>query len=165
EAIGQSVNILIPPDRPDEEPQMIERLERGERVDHYETVRLRKDGSLVDVSLTVSPIKDATGRIVGASKIARDITERKRAEEEREQLLARERAARVSAEAANRMKDEFLATVSHELRTPLTAILGWTRLLRTDDMDEPTTEHAFEVIERNARAQAQLIEDLLDISR
>jgi PAS domain S-box-containing protein len=73
EAIGRSVTMLIPADRPDEEPMILGRVRRGERIDHYETVRRRKDGSLVDISLTVSPIKDEAGNIVGASKIARDI--------------------------------------------------------------------------------------------
>jgi PAS domain S-box-containing protein len=88
EAVGQSVTMLIPPDRPDEEPHILEQIRRGERVDHYETVRLRKDGTIIDVSLTVSPVKDAQGRIIGASKIARDITVRKRAEETRSLLSA-----------------------------------------------------------------------------
>ena len=80
EAIGHSITILIPPDRLHEEFAILERLKRGERVDHFETIRARKDGSLLDISLTISPIKDATGQVVGASKIARDITERKRTE-------------------------------------------------------------------------------------
>jgi PAS domain S-box-containing protein len=88
EAIGQSVTLLIPSDRPDEEPHILEQIRRGQRMDHYETVRRRKDGKLIDVSLTVSPVKDAEGRIVGASKIARDITMRKRAEETRRLLSA-----------------------------------------------------------------------------
>ena len=81
EAVGQNITLIIPPDRRDEERAIIERLRLGERVDHFETVRVRKDGSLLDVALTISPMKDAAGRIVGASKLARDITERKRAEE------------------------------------------------------------------------------------
>src|ERR1700722_14600573 len=80
EAIGQPITILIPPDRLEEEPEIISRLKRGERVDHFETVRRRKDGSLIDISLTISPLQDATGNIVGASKIARDTTELKRAD-------------------------------------------------------------------------------------
>ena len=87
EVIGQSIMLLIPPDRQDEEPTILARIRAGERVDHYETVRRRKDGSLVDISLTVSPIKDGTGRIIGASKIARDISDRRRAREQRELLL------------------------------------------------------------------------------
>jgi signal transduction histidine kinase len=88
-----------------------------------------------------------------------------RAEDERRQLLAREQAAREEAQAANRAKDEFLATLSHELRTPLNAILGWVRLLASGHLDQPTAARAIEIIERNSRLQAQLIEDLLDISR
>jgi CheY-like chemotaxis protein len=95
----------------------------------------------------------------------RDITERKRAEEERAQLLVREQAARAQAEAANRTKDEFLSIVSHELRTPLAAILLWAELLRAGNLDEDTIAQAVEIIERNAKSQSQLIEDLLDISR
>lgn len=89
EAIGKSIFIIIPPDRQDEERQILESIRRGQRIEHYETVRQRKDGSLVDVSLTVSPVKDDSGRILGASKIARDITERKCAEA-RQELLSRE---------------------------------------------------------------------------
>src|SRR6476620_8943429 len=88
-----------------------------------------------------------------------------RAEEERRQLLEREQQARLQAQAANRAKDEFLATLSHELRTPLNAILGWAQLLASGHLDESTTRRAIEIIERNTRLQAQLIEDLLDISR
>ena len=94
EVIGKPITILIPADRLDEEPEIIERMRRGERVDHYDTVRRRKDGSLVDISLTVSPLKDADGRIIGASKIARDITERKRAQEQ-QKLLVREMKHRI----------------------------------------------------------------------
>src|SRR4030095_12449973 len=82
EAIGQSITMLIPPDRQDEEPEILARLIRGERVDHFETVRVSKDGSPLEISLTVSPIKDATGEVIGASKIARDITKRKEAYDE-----------------------------------------------------------------------------------
>lgn len=348
EMIGKPVTILIPPDHLDEEPNILARIRRGERIDHYETARVRKDGSLVDISLTVSPIRSPEGQILGASKIARDISERKRAEAElREQaevietvnrvgqtlaaeldlhklvqvvtdaateisgahfgsffynvldqrgasymlytlsgvpreafahfpmpratdlfgptfrgegtlrigdvnLDARygknspyfgmpeghlpvtsylavpvtsrsgevigglffghpkagvftERVARiveglaaqaavavdnaslyddaqraraeaeqvagekerlyVEAQESNRLKDEFLATVSHELRTPLTAILGWAHLLRTGQTVDAKMAKALETIERNARAQAQLIDDLLDVSR
>jgi PAS domain S-box-containing protein len=94
EVIGKSVTILIPPERQDEEPTILARLRRGERIDHHETVRQRKDGSLIDISLTVSPIRNATGEIVGASKIARDITERKR-HDEHIAMLAREAEHRV----------------------------------------------------------------------
>jgi PAS domain S-box-containing protein len=341
EIIGKSVTLLIPEDHPDEESAIIARLRRGERLDHYETVRVRKDGTLVDISLTVSPIRGPDGKIIGSSKIARDISERKRADallqkalrdaqearaetetlnrlgqllsaeldlhklvqavtdaateltnarfgsffynvlnesgasymlytlsgvpreafahfpmpratdlfgptfrgegtvriddvkqdprygknspyfgmpeghlpvtsylavpivsrsgdvlgglffahpeagvfvEQHERLvegLAAQAAvamdnarlfdaaqrARVRAEEASRLKDEFLATLSHELRTPLTAILGWVRMLRDGDLDEETAKRALASVDRNAKSQAQLIEDLLDISR
>jgi PAS domain S-box-containing protein len=295
EAVGKSVTMLIPEDRADEEPNIISRLVRGERVEHYETVRVRKDGSRIDISLTVSPIRGPGGKIIGASKIARDITDRKLAEEalrrseqelgdffenavvglhwvgpdgiilranraelemlgyepeeyvgrhisefhvdphavgdilgrlqggevlhdygarlrcrdgsvrhvlidssvkweggsfvhtrcftrdvtekfhaerERERLLESERRARREAEEArreaeeaSRLKDEFLATLSHELRTPLTAILGWAHMLRTGQVGGGGPDGIYEIIERNARSQSQLIEDLLDVSR
>jgi PAS domain S-box-containing protein len=348
EAVGKSVTILIPEDHLDEEPAILARLRSGNRIEHYETVRVRKDGTLIDISLTVSPIKGPDGQIIGASKIARDITDRKRAEKElREQaevietvnrvgqtlaaeldlhklvqavtdaateisgahfgsffynvldergesfmlytlsgvpreafahfpmprntdifaptfngegtvliadvkkdprygknspyygmpeghlpvtsylavpIISRsgevlgglffghpeagvftERAARIieglaaqaaiamdnarlyeaaqrarteaeqsavekerlyrEAQESSRLKDEFLATVSHELRTPLTSILGWGHILRTRGLGDAEAVKALETIERNARAQAQLIDDLLDVSR
>ena len=353
EAVGQSVTILIPEDHLDEEPGILARLRAGERIEHYETVRMRKDGTLVDISLTVSPIRGPDDKVIGASKIARDITERKRAERElreaREQLeglLGQEGQMRMAAEAAesrakllaeastlltsslnyettlaqvaslavpdladwctvdmladdksivrlgvahaehakvqwaselnqryplnlddergvpavirtgkselyteipdellvasardeehlrlvreigltsamvvplslrnktfgaitfvtdaskrrydandlvfaedlgrraaiaienarlyrdsqesSRLKDQFLANISHELRTPLTAVLGWAHMLRAGQLDTRSATHALETIERNARSQAQLIDDLLDVSR
>jgi PAS domain S-box-containing protein len=165
EVVGKSITILIPEERLHEEPRTLAKLRRGERIEHYETVRVRKDRSLVDISLTVSPIRGADGTIIGASKIARDISERRQAEKERARLLAHEQEARQEAEEANRLKDEFLATLSHELRTPLTAILGWAYLLRSGKLGEKSMTDALETIERNARAQSQLIDDLLDISR
>ncbi|MHC5613088.1 MAG: hybrid sensor histidine kinase/response regulator [Nostoc sp.] len=105
------------------------------------------------------------GLLVRAWGTQRDITERKQAEQEREQLLEREQSARADAETANRIKDEFLATLSHELRTPLNAITGWTQLLRSRKFDETTTVRALETIERNTKSLTQLIEDILDVSR
>ncbi len=165
EAVGRPVLMLVPADRKAEEPQILARLRRGERIEHFETIRVRKNGEHFPVSLTISPIKNAAGVVVGASKIARDITELKRAMAEREQLLESERTARAEAEHANRMKDEFIATVSHELRTPLNAIVGWTQVLK-DSTDRPDeVARGIEIIERNAFAQAQLIEDMLDLGR
>jgi PAS domain S-box-containing protein len=103
EAVGKSVTILIPVDRHDEEPRILERVRRGENIDHYETIRQRKDGSLVDISLTVSPIKNEQGEIVAASKIARDITESKRAQARQELLLR---------EMDHRIKNLFALSVS-----------------------------------------------------
>jgi PAS domain S-box-containing protein len=332
DVIGQPITVLMPPDRVDEEAGILERLRRGKRIDHYETVRRRKDGTLLDISLTVSPIIDGSGKVVGASKVARDITERKRAdalmacqkeafemaasdaplarvleffgrgvenclqqramlaihlldesgkrfaqtvapslpasyreavegsevasasgpcraavasrrraaiadvaasnefpafaafalplgigsgwsqpilssagkvlgtidayyrapreayqqgdfvgdimartasviierklaEEERKQLLESERWARTEAERMTRLKDEFLATLSHELRTPLGAIVGWSQVLKRPKVPEADLQSGLDIIERNARVQARLIDDLLDMSR
>jgi PAS domain S-box-containing protein len=164
EAIGQHITLIIPPDRLSEEDEVLARIRRGDGVDHFDTVRIRKDGTLVNISLTVSPVRNRAGVIIGVSKIARDISLTKRLERERADLLVREQNARSEAEGANRAKDEFLATVSHELRTPLSAILGWAQVIRLKS-DPDMLARAFESIERNARHQVQLIEDLLDLSR
>jgi PAS domain S-box-containing protein len=165
EMIGQPLSRLVPPDRPDDLGTILGVIRRGERVEHFETQRVRKDGKRIDVSLSISPIRDSTGKIIGASKIARDVTERRRKEEERESLLAAAEHARAVAEAASQAKDAFLATISHELRTPLSPILAWARMLRRGGLDAERSARAIETIERCARAQAGLIEDLLDVSR
>jgi PAS domain S-box-containing protein len=301
EMIGTSILRLIPSDRHEEEVEILSRIRRGERFDHFETIRLAKDGRKLNVSITVSPIKDFMGQVVGASKVARDITERKnseererqllaeaatannkfraffeqgplfagimaldgsiieanrlsleacgytreqvvgkrfwdcpwwcksealmqqiklavaqtaagqifdaempyfvadgsqrmvhlivlpikdetgrvaflaptgsdvtdlkRAESQRDDLLQAERAARTAAERASLLKDEFLATLSHELRTPLNGILGWSQIMQNKSADAEMIAQGLEVIERSARAQAQIIEDLLDMSR
>jgi PAS domain S-box-containing protein len=165
EVIGKAILILLPPERADEEAAILSKLRQGIRIDHFETVRVRKDGRRIDVAVTISPIRDSTGTIIGASKIARDISEQKELVKQREQLLSAERAARAEAERIGRMKDEFLATLSHELRTPLNAILGWSQLLQHDPPTEAMLAEGLEVIERNARVQTQLINDLLDMSR
>jgi PAS domain S-box-containing protein len=164
EVIGKPVTILIPPEHHNEEPAILAKLRRGERVEHYETRRRRKDGTIIDISLTVSPVRDDEGRIVSASKIARDITERKRLQAERNRLLQQERAARNQAEAANRIKDDFLAILSHELRTPLNAVIGWVNILESRK-DSDLVERAMDVIKRNAGIQKRMIEDLLDVAR
>ncbi len=124
----------------------------------------RLDGTIGDFFVYKFPIANPSGDIL-VGGVAIDVTERRRAEEEREQLLIREQTAREAAEAANRMKDEFLAILSHELRTPLNPILGWTKLLRSGKLNENKKAIALETIERNAILQTQLIGDLLDISR
>jgi PAS domain S-box-containing protein len=110
-------------------------------------------------------IRNAEGQLLRVVGSTSDITSRKQVEQERERLLERERSARETAEAANRIKDEFLAVLSHELRSPLNPILGWAKLLRTRKLDAAKTEYALETIERNAKLQTQLIGDLLDVSR
>ena len=288
EVIGKPITILIPEGRFNEEPAILARIRSGRAVEHYETIRKRKDGTLIDISLTISPIRNESGIIIGASKIARDITEQKRAQEailfqaslldaveeaviasdlngkiiywnsfaehlygwtsrevlgadiieilpalsskehaavimeqlreaqswsgemilqrrdgseflaaitdspifnekneligvvgvssditdakraedERAQLLESERLARLEAEAANRLKDEFLATLSHELRNPLNVVIGYSEILRrSEETKNSFVGKAAEVIRRNALAQSQLVSDLLDLSR
>jgi signal transduction histidine kinase/CheY-like chemotaxis protein len=126
---------------------------------------LKKDGSVVWVESHSVTIYDDEGQPTGMRGVTLDISKRKLVEEKQAELLAREHEARTEAELANRTKDEFLATLSHELRTPLTAMLGWTWMLRSRELEPETYQHALETIERNVRAQAQLIEDLLDVSR
>jgi PAS domain S-box-containing protein len=153
EMVGRSILVIIPPDRRSEERSVLARIRAGQSVEHFETIRRRKDGSPVEISLSVSPIRTAEGQVIGASKIARDISEQRR--------LARE------AEEANRLKDEFLATLSHELRTPLNAVLGYTRMLRMGQFGSEENdghERVMEIIERNANIVSQLVSDVLDVS-
>ena len=150
EAVGRPVTMLIPPDRLNEEPGILQRMREGRRIEHYETVRRRKDGTLVDISLSVSPIIDGEGKIIGASKIARDITDRKRTE-----AILRE---------ADRNKDEFLAMLSHELRNPLAPMRHCVTLLQQADEDE-IRRQASSILDRQVEHMTRLIEDLLDVSR
>ncbi|MGB6604738.1 MAG: ATP-binding protein [Steroidobacteraceae bacterium] len=125
----------------------------------------RPDGSRVVVLVNIAPLADDQGKVTGAINCFYDVTERKSFERERETLLANERASRMEAEEANRSKDVFLATLSHEVRTPLHAMLGWATILKKKQCTEREVHEAAEVIERNCRAQAQLLEDVLDVSR
>ncbi|MEW6272899.1 MAG: ATP-binding protein [Thermodesulfobacteriota bacterium] len=163
ELLGQPIEILL--------PERLRTAHRAHRSDYYGDPRTRpmgagldlwgrrKNGSEFPAEISLSPLETDQGVLV--TSIIRDLTERKRAEEERLRLVRE----RTEAEIANRTKDEFLATVSHELRTPLQAILGWVRMLRSGTLDETVANRALETIERNARIQARLIEDLLDVSR
>ncbi|HEU0173055.1 MAG TPA: chemotaxis protein CheB [Blastocatellia bacterium] len=165
EAIGQPIAMLTPPEDIEAEKNILERLLAGEHINHFETLRRRKDGSEVGISLTLSPIRNARGEVIGASRIGRDITERKRVEEATRSAYEQELAARAESEQANRLKDEFLATVSHELRSPLNSILGWSKMLSAKRLDEEDSARALEVIYKSARAQNKLIGELLDVSR
>lgn len=149
--------------RPAVETRFRELLAKGGSVPLANEGWLRMDGSVVPVESIAAVVPWRGGSAIQV--ILRDISERKRAEEERSQLLASERAARGAAERASRMKDEFLATLSHELRTPLNAIVGWSHLLLQGNNDADDLKRGLSTIERNARVQAQLIEDLLDMSR
>jgi PAS domain S-box-containing protein len=159
EVIGQPLAILF----------TAEDRERGVPDQEFETAalrgraeaagwRVRRDGTRFWGEETATAMYDGEGRLRGVSKITRDITQRMMAEAERERLLHQ-------ATEANRIKDEFLSTISHELRTPLNAILGWTRLLREGGLDAAGASRALQTVERNALNQAQLIDDLLDVSR
>jgi two-component system CheB/CheR fusion protein len=158
EMIGQPILRLIPPGREEEEKEILDRIRSGQPIQHFETLRRRKDGSEVEVSLSVSPVKDLSGNVVGAAKIARDITEKKRTE----RVL---REAKEAAEMASRAKDQFLAMLSHELRTPLTPVLmAVTARLMREDL-EPALRADLEMIRRNIELETKLIDDLLDLSR
>jgi PAS domain S-box-containing protein len=152
EIIGKPITTIVPPELHAEEAEVLARLRSGQRVDHFETVRVTKDGRRIDVSLTVSPIRDEHGEIIGASKIARDISERKRAE-------------RQLREADNR-KDEFLATVAHELRNPLAPLRNSVELLlRRLESEGRELQTACEIIDRQVDQMTHLIDDLSDLSR
>jgi len=160
EILGKPVSVLMPPEQGTEMDLILEKIGRGERVEHFETMRLKKNGERVPVSLTVSPIKDAAGRIVGASKIARDITERRKSEAERERLYN-------EAQEAARVREEFLATAGHEFRTPLTTLQFQFHTLRrrlTGGQPEKAADvltRAWSQLERLMR----LTEELLDVTR
>ncbi|HET7286676.1 MAG TPA: PAS domain S-box protein, partial [Pyrinomonadaceae bacterium] len=124
-----------------------------------------KSGDERTIELSVFTMRSGLGEPQCYVSIKRDITARKKTEKELAQLLVRERTARADAEKANRLKDEFLATLSHELRTPLNAVIGWARILKSGRLEPENSVHAIEVIERNAWAQKQIIEDILDVSR
>ena len=158
EMIGQPIDILFPPDRKKEEPAILARICAGERVDHFETIRVRKDGTLLEVSVTISPVRDHTGKIIGASKIARDITAQKRLERELHE-------ARLAAETANRAKDDFLSILSHELRTPLSPALGALSMLETRSEIPADVREELQIIRRNVETEARLVDDLLDVTR
>jgi PAS domain S-box-containing protein len=165
EVVGRSIRMIIPEERWSEEDDVLRQLRRGEKVDHFETVRRRKDGTELIVSLTISPIRSASGIVIGASKIARDITAMKQAEQDLAQMFVREQAARAEVERASRLKDDFLAVLSHELRTPLNAVMGYSQLLSAGMLTPARAAHAIQAIQRNAQAQARLVESLLDLSR
>jgi PAS domain S-box-containing protein len=160
EVIGKPVSLLVPPGQTDEVPAILARIKQGELIENFETVRMRKDGTIIPVSLTFSAIKDTAGRVIGASKIAHDITERKKAEEEINRRT-------VELEEANRELESFSYSVSHDLRAPLRHMTGFAELLekRSKSQLDETSLHYVSVISQAARKMGILIDDLLAFSR
>ncbi len=171
EMVGQSITNVIPPDRIDEFDTIMEKVKQGQHVRQWETVRLRNDGRQISVSLTVSPIKDGAGNIVGASTIARDITERKRAEEEirklNDELEDRVRQRTAQLEAANQELEAFTYSVSHDLRAPLRHISGFSKIL-ADEFGAnlpPDAQHHLQRIQDGTLRMGLLVDDLLNLAR
>jgi PAS domain S-box-containing protein len=162
EMLGQPISRIIPSDRRGEFTQILATLRAGERVDHFETERVHKDGQRIYVSLTVSPIRDWKGRVVGASKIARNVTDRHRQDAEREEMLGAIQLARAEAELASHSKDNFLVALSHELRSPLSAVQN---AIMSARLDEGARERALEIAYRQVELLARLVDDLLDLER
>ena len=169
EMVGSSIERLVAPDRPDEERRILENAHRGE-TRLYETIRIRKDGTTVDLSLAVSPIRDAQGQIVGVSSIARDITERKRAEEQILQLNAelehRVQIRTAELTSANQELEAFTYSVAHDLRAPLRHIDAFTRILQEDFAGSfpPEAAQLLETIRRGSENMSRLVNDLLNLA-
>jgi PAS domain S-box-containing protein len=167
EVVGRSVNLLIPKEKSGDLDDILARVQRGETVNHYETTRLKKNSDTIEVSLTVSPIKNAAGKIVGASTIARDITRRKRLEREIQEKTQLMKEQYRLVQEANRLKSEFLANMSHELRTPLNAIIGFAQLMHDGKVGPVSTDHKEYLgdILNSGRRLLELINDVLDLAR
>ncbi len=157
EMIGSPMTRIIPPERLDEEPRILARIRSGERIEHFETVRIKKNGDCVPVLVTISPVKDTAGRIIGASKIVHDISDLKRAEA---QLIK----AKEAAEAATIAKSDFLANMSHEIRTPMNAILGMLYLAMRTELS-PTQHNYLSKAQNAANSLLGIINDILDFSK
>jgi PAS domain S-box-containing protein len=158
QAVGRHISLLIPADRADEEDRILARLRAGERVSHFDTVRLRSDGQPIHVSLTISPVRDETGQVVGASKIARDIADRKQAEERIYGLMTQ-------LKEADRRKDEFLAVLAHELRNPLAPLQNMLEIMKRGAGSGDLVEQVRPTLERQLGQLVRLVDDLLDVSR
>ncbi|NOT25488.1 MAG: PAS domain S-box protein [Acidobacteria bacterium] len=157
QAVGRHISLVIPPDRLAEEDRIVASLKAGERIDHFETERIRSDGRRIFVSLTISPLRDDEGTVIGASKIVRDITGQREAEHQLRRLAE-------DLSEADRRKNEFLAMLAHELRNPLAPISHAARALRMSG-DRDTVQAAAAMLERQMGQMARLVDDLLDMSR
>jgi PAS domain S-box-containing protein len=165
EMIGRSIASIVPFNLQEDERKIFAKLASGERIDHYETIRLAKDGRRICVSLTVSPLRDVSGAVIGASKVARDISARKVYEETLRQANEVAEQARSEAESANRAKTEFLAVMSHEIRTPLNGISGFIGLL-TATTGLSAQQRRYAELVRNANsALLTIVDDILDFSK
>jgi PAS domain S-box-containing protein len=167
EHLGRTLREVVPEVADAVEPDFRRVIETGEPAFNVEQriVMAAQPDVVRHFTSGFFPIKNGGGRVLGVNVVVMEITRRKKIEEELERLLRQEKAAHEEAQAANRMKDEFLATISHELRTPLTSILGWARMLTSGRLAKAEARHALEVIAQSAQSQAQLIEDILDTSR
>jgi two-component system sensor histidine kinase VicK len=165
EVVGQHISILVPPNHSNDVPNLLERLRRGERISHYETVRATKDGKLLDVSLTLSPIKDSQGNTTASSTIARDMTERKRAEKELAQAFATQRAANEELERINKVRRDFVSVVSHEFRTALTGIQGFSQMMRDEDFGVEEMREMSSDIYEDATRLNRMSSEMLDLDR
>lgn len=158
EAVGRHISLVIPPDRIAEEDQIIASLKQGKRIEQYETERLRSNGQRITVSLTISPIKDDAGNVIGASKIVRDISDRKRLEDDLRRLAA-------DLSENDRRKNEFLATLAHELRNPLAPMSNMLEVVKHANGDGQILKQAHDTIERQLGQMVRLVDDLLDMNR
>jgi PAS domain S-box-containing protein len=171
EAIGKHISLIIPTERLNEEEYIISEIAKGNKVDHFETWRLAKNGKLIPLSISVSPIIDGSGRVIGASKIARDITQQKKARQDLLEYTAK--LEEISSENArlyeevkllNEKKDEFIGLASHELKTPLTSIMGYLQILTRFTKDKEAVKFVSKTL-RQARKLSALVSDLLDVSK
>ncbi len=167
EALGHHFSFHVPEELADERPALVARVVAGEDIRSFETVRVRKDGTRVDISLTISPVRDAAGAVVGVSTIARDITQERHARREREELVTELEDQNERLRELDRLKDEFVALVSHELRTPLTSIRGYLELVLEGEAGDLTDEQRqfLGVVERNAHRLLALVGDLLFLAQ
>lgn len=157
EAIGQSIEILLPDGMKSEEAEVIRALKNGRRLDQFETQRRHKDGEIVDVSITLSPLRDENDQVVGSASIQRDISRRVQAQ-------SKLKRAMIDAEQANKAKSEFMANISHELRTPMNAILGMTELSLNEELPDTVRDYLI-TVKDSADTMLFLINDILDFSR